>query len=97
MPVPPLAAPDPGQPLTLAQIGLFAAREPGAVQLTAREVQVACLIAQGRSNKGIAARLVTSQRTAEGHVQHILAKLGFTSRAQVAAGVAASRPDDDGR
>jgi hypothetical protein len=38
-------------------------------------------------------RLVISQRTAEGHVQHILTKLGFTSRAQVAAWVAASQPD----
>ena len=51
----------------------------------------------GRSNKEIAADLVISQRTAEGHVEHILAKLGFTSRAQVAAWVAASRPDGAGR
>ena len=38
-----------------------------------------------------------SQRTAEGHVEHILAKLGFTSRAQVAAWIAASQPDGEGR
>jgi non-specific serine/threonine protein kinase len=37
------------------------------------------------SNKEIAAALVISLRTAEGHVEHILAKLGFTSRAQIAA------------
>ena len=36
-------------------------------------------------------------RTAENHVEHILAKLGFTSRAQVAAWVAASQPDGAGR
>jgi predicted ATPase/DNA-binding NarL/FixJ family response regulator len=75
-----------------------AAPEPGAAPLTPRELQVARLVAGGRSNKEIAARLVISQRTAEGHVEHILAKLGLTSRAQVAAWVAASLPDDgDGK
>ena len=58
--------------------------------LTPRELQVARLVAGGRSNKEIAAELVISPRTAEGHVERILAKLGFTSRAQVAAWVAAS-------
>ena len=66
------------------------------VPLTPRELQVARLVAGGRSNKQVAADLVISQRTAEGHVEHILAKLGFTSRAQVAAWVAASRPDGEG-
>ena len=65
--------------------------------LTPRELQVARLVAAGRSNKDIAAGLVISQRTAENHVEHILTKLGFTSRAQVAAWVAASQPDGDGR
>jgi DNA-binding NarL/FixJ family response regulator len=69
---------------------------PAAARLTPREVQVVQLVAEGRSNKEIAARLVISQRTAEGHVERILTKLGFTSRAQVAAWVA-SQPDDDGR
>jgi non-specific serine/threonine protein kinase len=66
-----------------------------AAPLTARELQVARLIAGGRSNKQIAAELVISQRTAENHVEHILTKLGFTSRAQVAAWAAASRPDSE--
>jgi predicted ATPase/DNA-binding CsgD family transcriptional regulator len=61
--------------------------------LTPRELQVAGLIGRGRSNKDIAAALVISQRTAENHVEHILTKLGFTSRAQVAAWVAASQRD----
>ena len=65
--------------------------------LTPRELQVARLIAGGRSNKEIAAELVISQRTAENHVEHILTKLGFTSRAKVAAWVAASQPDREGR
>ncbi|MEV0464770.1 protein kinase [Nocardia tengchongensis] len=57
---------------------------PG-VSLTKRERQVADLVARGLTNKQIAAELVISQRTAQGHVEHILTKLGFTSRAQIAA------------
>ncbi|MEZ0076563.1 LuxR C-terminal-related transcriptional regulator [Planotetraspora sp. GP83] len=53
--------------------------------LTRRETEIATLVAQGLSNKDIAAALVISQRTAEGHIEHILNKLGFNSRAQVAA------------
>jgi len=56
--------------------------------LTPRERQVAQLIADGLSNKQIAVRLVIAQRTAESHVENILAKLGFTSRTQIAAWVA---------
>lgn len=53
--------------------------------LTPREREIAELIARGMSNRAIAANLVISQRTAESHVEHILNKLGFTSRSQVAA------------
>ncbi|WIV53248.1 ATP-binding protein [Amycolatopsis nalaikhensis] len=56
-----------------------------ATPLTDREQEVAVLIADGRSNQEIADRLVISRRTAEGHVNRILRKLGFDSRAQVAA------------
>ncbi|MGW4350979.1 protein kinase domain-containing protein [Nocardia sp. NPDC004582] len=56
--------------------------------LTKREQQVAELVAEGLTNRAIANRLVISQRTAQGHVEHILVKLGFTSRAQIAAWVA---------
>ena len=61
--------------------------------LTRRESQIADLIAQGLSNKEIAGTLVISQRTAESHVEHILTKLGFTSRAQVAAWTAQQHTD----
>ena len=54
------------------------------VELTKREQQVADLIAQGLTNKQIAGQLVISPRTAQGHVEHILSKLGFTSRTQIA-------------
>jgi predicted ATPase/DNA-binding CsgD family transcriptional regulator len=53
--------------------------------LTRRELEIAGLVAQGLSNKEIAGILVIAQRTAEGHVEHILRKLGFTSRSQIAA------------
>ncbi|MBF6258371.1 tetratricopeptide repeat protein [Nocardia farcinica] len=59
-----------------------------AATLTKREHEVADLVAEGLTNKQIATRLVISQRTAQGHVEHILAKLGFTSGAQIAAWVA---------
>ncbi len=51
--------------------------------LTPREHEVAVLAAQGLTNREIAKTLVISQRTAEAHVEHILAKLAFTSRAQI--------------
>ncbi|MEV6360531.1 protein kinase domain-containing protein [Nocardia asteroides] len=54
-------------------------------RLTPRERQVAELVAEGLSNRAIAATLVIAPRTAEGHVERILTKLGFTSRAQIAA------------
>lgn len=55
--------------------------------LTTREREVAALIAQGKTSREIADLLVLSERTAEGHVSNILGKLGFTSRAQIAAWV----------
>jgi predicted ATPase/DNA-binding CsgD family transcriptional regulator len=61
---------------------------PSPSPLTRREQEIAELIGRGLSNRGIANELVISQRTAEGHVEHILAKLGFNSRAQIAAWVA---------
>jgi DNA-binding CsgD family transcriptional regulator len=53
--------------------------------LTEREREVAALVAAGRSNREIAEVLVLGERTAETHVGNILAKLGFNSRAQIAA------------
>ena len=67
-------------------------RAAAATPLTRREQQVAELVAQGLSNKEIAAKLVISQRTAESHVDHILTKLGLTNRAQAAAWTTAQPP-----
>jgi DNA-binding NarL/FixJ family response regulator len=55
--------------------------------LTRREREVAELIAQGLSNRDIAARLFIGHRTVETHVESILNKLGFKSRTQVASWV----------
>lgn len=52
--------------------------------LTAREREVLVLVAEGRSNKDIAAHLVISERTARTHVSHLLAKMGLSSRTQAA-------------
>jgi predicted ATPase/DNA-binding CsgD family transcriptional regulator len=61
-----------------------------SANLTRRELQVAELVAGALSDKQIAARLFISQRTAEGHVQNALVKLGFTSRTQLAVWVTQS-------
>jgi len=52
--------------------------------LTEREREVAALIAQGKSNREIAEILVVNYRTIEKHIENILSKLGFASRAQIA-------------
>jgi predicted ATPase/DNA-binding CsgD family transcriptional regulator len=57
----------------------------GAEGLSAREHEVAMRIHRGMSNRDIADEFVLSVRTVDTHVQRILAKLGFTSRAQIAA------------
>jgi DNA-binding CsgD family transcriptional regulator len=55
-----------------------------AEPLTARELQVAGLVADGLTNRAIAERLYLSERTAQNHVQHILTKLGLSNRTQIA-------------
>jgi DNA-binding CsgD family transcriptional regulator len=70
-----------------AERGVNGSREtaaPTKSPLTAREREIADLVAKGLTNKEIAARLVIADRTAEGHVEHILTKLGFRSRSQIA-------------
>jgi len=53
--------------------------------LTPREREIAKLVATGRTNREIAAELVISHRTVDTHLDHILTKLNFTSRTQIAA------------
>lgn len=72
----------------IGKTGFVGPYSQGGPKLTERETQVAALVAQGRSNKEIAADLVLSPRTVSGHIERILSKLGFTSRTQVASWVA---------
>jgi predicted ATPase/DNA-binding CsgD family transcriptional regulator len=53
--------------------------------LTRREAEVATLVATGLTNREIAGKLYLSVRTIEVHVDHILTKLGFRTRTQLAA------------
>ena len=64
----------------------------GSSALTPREREIASLIARGLSNRGIADELVISPATAARHVANIFTKLGFSSRAQVAAWAAQREP-----
>ncbi|MEV0635328.1 LuxR C-terminal-related transcriptional regulator [Streptomyces sp. NPDC050619] len=95
-----------GAGLRLAEIVGYALQETGLpehpdtegpvncapeIRLTRREAQVAELVAEGLANQQIADRLVIARRTAEGHVERILSKLGFNNRSQIAAWVTAQR------
>jgi non-specific serine/threonine protein kinase len=60
--------------------------------LTAHEREIASLMADGLSNHDIAKRLVITEGTVEVHVKHILSKLRFRSRTQVAGWVARQGP-----
>jgi non-specific serine/threonine protein kinase len=64
-------------------------RQPDHLPLTRRQQEVAHLVAQGLTDREVATKLSISIRTAESHVEQILARLGFRSRAQIAAWVAA--------
>ena len=65
--------------------------EHGVGVLSPREIEVADLVAEGLSNPAIARRLYLSRPTVASHVAHILTKLGFSSRSQIAAWVTQRR------
>ena len=59
-------------------------RRPDAEELTTRELEITALVAVGLPNRDIAGRLFISRRTVDAHVNHIFAKLGLSSRVQLA-------------
>jgi len=71
-----------------AQAPLADPGHAGTGPLGKREAEVARLVADGLTNKEIGARLFISERTVDSHVRSILNKLGFSSRAQIAAWMA---------
>ncbi len=77
-------------------LGLPPLHRGTAPTVTPRQLQVAALVAQGRSNRQIAEELVITERSAESHVERIRARLGFRSRAQIAAWYVATNPSPDG-
>jgi DNA-binding CsgD family transcriptional regulator/ribonuclease BN (tRNA processing enzyme) len=66
--------------------------DSGPVGLTRREREIAELVGRGLTNRQIADVLHVAERTAENHVQHILTKLGFHNRSQIAAWAARTTP-----
>ncbi len=84
-----------GRKMPLVDAVAYALRQPaplgrredqaGPEFLTHREHQIANLVADGLTNRRIAQRLVIAPRTVDTHVEHILGKLGFHTRAQIAA------------
>lgn len=73
------------RPLEERAARLVAELRRASPRLSPRETEVARMVARGLSNRVIGESLHLSERTAENHVKHILDKLGFSSRSQIAA------------
>jgi DNA-binding NarL/FixJ family response regulator len=77
---------------TVPRLGAHrAARTANTGGLSRRELEIARLVATGLTNRAIAERLFLAERTVESHVDHILNKLDFRSRAQLAAWISEQR------
>lgn len=73
-------------------LGLPRLRRAVPTSLTPRQTEVAALVAEGLTNREVAERLGISERSAESHLERIRLRLGFRSRAQVAAWYVATDP-----
>jgi DNA-binding CsgD family transcriptional regulator len=74
-----------------AELASIGGRAPAGAALTAAELRVAVLVAEGRTNREVAAALVISERTVATHVTHVYGKLGVRSRTELAHQLAAAR------
>lgn len=69
---------------TRDELGRIGGRAPSRDGLTPSEQRVAMLVAEGRTNREVAASLVVAERTVEGHLSRVYAKLGIRSRTELA-------------
>ena len=67
-----------------AELGRIGGRRASGAELTPAEERVAALVAEGRTNKQVAAALFLTERTVEFHLTHAYRKLGVRSRAELA-------------
>jgi ATP/maltotriose-dependent transcriptional regulator MalT len=72
--------------------GRRAAGDQGLAALSGRELEVAGLVARGRTNREIASELYLSEKTIENHMSRIFGKLGVSKRAEVAREVTRAAP-----
>ncbi len=72
-----------------AELKRISGRAPAPGALTPAEERVAALVAEGKTNREVAAALFLSERTVEGHLSHVFGKLGIRHRAEVARALAA--------
>jgi DNA-binding CsgD family transcriptional regulator len=67
-----------------AELARIGGRPPSRGELTAAERRIAALVAEGRTNREVAAALFLAERTVEAHLSHVYAKLGVRSRTELA-------------
>ncbi len=75
-----------------AELARVGGRRPSGTELTPSELDVARLVAEGRTNREVASMLVLSERTVEGHLSEVYAKLGIRSRTELARHLSVGPP-----
>lgn len=68
-----------------AELARIGGRAPSRDELTEAERRIATLVAEGRTNREVAAALFLGERTVESHLTQVYSKLGVRSRAELAS------------